>query len=114
MVCGFTFFNKKNILLEKFLTNIGCNGLCSLKNMVYEDVVCMFYANLNPVVIEHEDIVDLLNVLVGDAKLTKVSKEVAYEAIQGHLVEPKSSYLKKKEMPSKFQLLHRIVVQYLM
>ena len=44
---NFAYFNKKNILLEKFLTDNKWIGLCSMKNAVYVDVVCMFYANLN-------------------------------------------------------------------
>ena len=93
-------------------------------NLVYEDVVCMVYANLNTsikdvvhnsicqklVVIEQEDIIRFLNMSVGEDKNTEVSKEVAYEAILGYCVEPKNSYL-KKEMPLQFQLLHRIIVQ---
>ena len=54
------------------------------------------------VVIEHENIVRLLNVSIGETKLTKVSKKVACEAILGHPIKPKSGYLKKKEMPLKF------------
>ena len=64
-------------------------------------------------VIEDEDIVHFLNVAIRDNKIINVSKEVAYEAILGHSVEPKISYL-KKEMPFKFQLLHHIIVQCMM
>ena len=61
--------------------------------------------------IEQEDIIRFLNVSIGEDKIAKVSKEIAYEAILGHAVEPKLRYLKKKEMLLKFQFLHRIVVQ---
>ena len=70
---------------------------------MYEDVVCMFHANLNSsikdtthssicqklLVIAQEDIVRFLNVYVGEDKIAKIGKEKTHEAILEHFVESK-------------------------